>query len=200
MAGRASLEHAADMKPAYPSAPANVRNEALASLDGADSTPPQLVIGASEYADYKRELDRLHAIRARELPDRMRRARGFVSADVAEEIAHIQGDHAVVDARIARLEDLLCAATVLPDGPADGIVTLGCTVELQYERTGRRASYRLSGIASGTDARSVSARSPVGRAVMGRRAGDLVSVELPSGRVEALRIVAITPPVDVEAA
>src|SRR5689334_19912818 len=120
MAGMTSLEQAACMKPAHPSAPAIVRNDILAPLDGADSTTPELVIGASEYADYKQELDRLRAIRARELPDRMRHARGFVSADVAEEIAHIQGDHAVVDARIARLEDLLRSATVLPDGPADG--------------------------------------------------------------------------------
>jgi transcription elongation factor GreA len=89
-----------------------------------------------------------------------------------------------------------CSRTV----PADGVATLGCTVEVQYARTGLDASYRLNGIASGTDARSVSARSPVGRAVMGRRAGDVVSVELPSGRVESLRIVAITPPPAAEAA
>jgi transcription elongation GreA/GreB family factor len=46
----------------------------------------------------------------------------------------------------------------------------------------------------------VSARSPVGRSVMGRRAGDIVSVELPSGRVESLRIVAIAPPLTADAA
>ena len=86
------------------------------------------------------------------------------------------------------------------DGPADGVATLGSTVEVEYERTAHRASYRLSGIAAGDDARSVSARSPVGRALMGRRAGDVVSVGLPSGRVESLRIVAISPPPAVAAA
>jgi hypothetical protein len=35
---------------------------------------------------------------------------------------------------------------------------------------------------------------------MGRHAGDVVSVALPSGRVESLRILAIAPPVGVEAA
>jgi transcription elongation factor GreA len=188
------------MKPAHPAARESVRNETVASLDRAEATTSEVVIGAAEYAAYEQELDRVRAIRARELPDRMRRARGFVSADVAEEIAHIQEDRAVIDARIARLEDLVLTATVLPDGPADGVATLGCAVEVEYERTGGRASYRLNGIASGTDARSVSARSPVGRAVMGRRAGDVVSVKLPSGRVESLRILAITPPVVAEAA
>jgi len=200
MAGMRPLEQAVAMKPADPAAPASVRDATGSRLDRTEGTTPELVIGASEYADYERELDHLRAIRARELPDRMRRARGFVGADAAEEIAHIQEDHAVIDARIARLDDRLRTATVLPHGPADGVATLGCTVEVEYARTERRTSYRLNGIASGTDARSVSARSPVGRAVMGRRAGDVVGVELPSGRVESLRIVAITPPVGVEAA
>jgi transcription elongation factor GreA len=188
------------MKPAHPAALARVRHETVASLDHTDDTTSQLVIGASEYVQYEQELDRLRAVRANELPDRMRRARGFVSADVAEEIAHIQEDHAVIDARIARLEGVLRTAMVLRDGPADGVAALGCAVQVEYERTGRRASYRLNRIASGTDARSVSARSPVGRAMMGRRVGDVVSVELPSGRIESLRILAITPPVVAGAA
>ena len=158
------------------------------------------IIGASEFAEYELELDRLRSVRAGDLPDRMRRARGFVGADAAEEIAQIQGDRAVIDARIAWLEDVLRTATVLPDGRADGVATLGCAVEVEYERTGRRTSYRLTGIASGRDARSVSARSPVGRALMGRRAGDVVSVELPSGRLESLAIVAIVPAPEVQAA
>jgi transcription elongation factor GreA len=200
MAGTSPLKQAVGMKPAHPAAPASVRRETVASLDHTDDTTSQLVVGASEYAEYEQELRRLRAVRARELPDRMRRARGFVSADVAEEIAHIQEDHAVIDARIARLEGVLRTATVLRDGPADGVAAPGCAVEVEYGRTGYRASYRLNGIASGTDARSVSARSPVGRAVMGRRVGDVVSVELPSGKVESLRILAIAPPVVAEAA
>jgi len=185
MAGAGALEQPVGMTSAHPVA---------------DGAAYQLVIGASELAEYERELERLRAIRDRELPDRMRHARGFVAADTAEEIAHIQGDHVVNHARIARLEELLRTATVLADGPADGVVTLGSTVEVEYARTGRRASYRIDGIASGADDRGVSARSPVGRAVIGRRAGDVVSVELPSGRVESLRIVAISPPPGADAA
>src|SRR5215210_2512142 len=126
MAGMRPLEQAVAMKPADPAAPASVRDATGSRLDRTEGTTPELVIGASEYADYERELDHLRAIRARELPDRMRRARGC--ADAAEEIAHIQEDHAVIDARIARLDDRLRTATVLPHGPADGVATLGCTV------------------------------------------------------------------------
>jgi transcription elongation factor GreA len=200
MGGVRPLEHAWGMTSAHPAAAASARRETFVSFDRTGVAPSELIVRASEFAEYELELHRLHALRARDLPDRMRRAKGFVSADAAEEIAQIQGDKAVIDARIASLEDLLRSATVLPEGPADGVATLGCTVEVEYERTGRRASYRLSGIASRGDAGSVSARSPVGRALMGRRAGDVVSVDLPSGRVESLRIAAIVSPVGVDAA
>jgi transcription elongation factor GreA len=192
MAGATPIEQADGMKSAHPTAAASARREAVAPAGRIDGAPPELIIGASEFAEYEQELGRLRALRARDLPDRFRRAREYVGADAAEEIAHIRGDSAVIDARIARLEGLLRTAMVLREVPSGGVATLGCTVEVEYERTGRRASYRLNGIASGGDARSVSARSPVGRALMGRRAGDVVSVDMPSGRVESLRIVAIT--------
>jgi transcription elongation factor GreA len=152
----------------------------------------QPLLGAAEYVAREAELLRLRGIRDRELPERLREARGFVAADTAEEIAHIQEERTVMDARIARLEDLLYTATVVPDGTASDLVTLGATVEVAYPRKRRRATYRLIGTASASDGRAVSARSPVGQALMGRRAGDVVSAHLPGGRIEQLEILGIT--------
>jgi transcription elongation factor GreA len=152
----------------------------------------QRLLGAAEYVAYEAELLRLRGIRDRELPERLREARGFVAADTAEEIAHIQEERTVMDARIARLEDLLHTATVVPDGATSDLVTLGVTVEVAYPRKRRRATYRLTGTASASDGGAVSARSPVGRALMGRRAGDVVSAHLPGGRIEQLEILGIT--------
>jgi transcription elongation factor GreA len=150
------------------------------------------LLRAAEYVAYEEELLRLRGVRDRELPERLREARGFVAADTAQEIAHIQEQRTVMDARIARLEDLLQAATVVPDGAAGDLVTLGATVEVAYPRKRRRATYRLTGTASASDGRAVSARSPVGRALMGRRAGDVVAAHLPNGRIEQLEILGIT--------
>src|SRR5690242_1662294 len=132
----AALEHAGGMNSAHPAAGAIGRRETVAALGPADVTRSDLVVGASELAEYGRELDRLRAIRDRDLRDRLRRARGFVGADAAEEIAHIYEDNAVIDARIARLEALVRTATVLGQEPVDGVASLGCTVEVEYERTG----------------------------------------------------------------
>jgi len=159
---------------------------------GTSRAGAQPLLGAAEYVAYKDELLRLRRIRDRELPERLREARGFVATDAAEEIGHIQEEQIVMDARIARLEDLLHTATVVVDGAASDLVTLGVTVEVAYPRKRRRATYRLTGTAPASDGGAVSARSPVGRALMGRRAGDVVSARLPGGRIEQLEILGIT--------
>jgi transcription elongation factor GreA len=191
MVGRRLVVQAWGMKRDQLTQAAGTRDAPLVAVK--ESTAgAQPLLGAAEYVAYEAELLRLRGIRDRELPERLREARRFVAADTAEEIAHIQEERTVMDARIARLEDLLHTATVVPDGPASDLVTLGVTVEVAYPRKRGRATYRLTGTASASDGRSVSARSPVGRALMGRRAGDLVSAHLPGGRIEQLEILGIT--------
>lgn len=194
MAAPTGVGQAPAMTPAHIAAPARARAEPVGRRKDTVAASLDLAMGASEYAAYEQELDRLGALRACELLDRLRQARGFVGADAGDEIVHIHEDQAVVEARIARLEELLRTATVIADGPDHDAATLGCTVESEYERKSRRARYRLSGIASTSDGLSVPARSPVGRALMGRRAGHVVSVQVPAGGFDRLWILAIRQP------
>jgi transcription elongation factor GreB len=90
-----------------------------------------------------------------------------------------------VERRIALVEGTLAALTVL--GPADapeGIVSFGTWVTVDDE-DGRRNTWRIVG-PDEADARRrlVSVHSPVGRALLGRAAGDLVEIERPDGRRE----------------
>jgi transcription elongation factor GreA len=191
MVGRRLVGQASGMKRDQSSQAAGTRDASVVPVNES-AAPAQPLLGAAEYAAYEAELLRLRRIRDRELPERLREARGFVAADTAEEIAHIQEERTVMDARIARLEDLLHTATVVPDGAASDLITLGTTVEVAYPSKRRRATYRLTGTASASHGGAVSARSPVGRALMGRRAGDVVSAHLPGGLIEQLEILGIT--------
>jgi transcription elongation factor GreA len=149
----------------------------------------------AEHAAGRRELERLRDERERALPERLRLARTFVAADAEEEIAQIRAEQAVMDRRIAALEDTLAGARVV-DGPAvAGVVGLGSAVEVRYERTGLRAAYRVVGALGASDGASVSARSPIGAALMGGREGEVVEAELPGGRRERLEILAVAAPV-----
>ena len=153
----------------------------------------RIVLTRLEHDRLKAGLDELYRIRDRDLPELMRDARTFVASDAVEEIAQIQEDQTVVEARIARLELMLREATVLDDGAKAGGIAPGDLVTVHYSRLGRDVSYVLGGEPRG-DARGVSIRSPVGKALLRRAVGDVVAFELPDGRVEEVRVVAVSAP------
>lgn len=155
------------------------------------ASPPPLLT-PQEHDGYLEELSRLREIRNREIPELLRAARAFVANAAAEEVIQIQEDQAVIDARMGRLEDLLATAQIVDAYAAPQVVTLGRTVEVEYVRTAKVASYLIAGVPrSPAGSGTVSAASPIGAALMGRSAGDIVTVELPRGRVEELRILSV---------
>jgi transcription elongation factor GreA len=103
-------------------------------------------------------------------------------------------DRTVLDARIAALEEYVYGAVVVPEDGRTDIVTIGREIEVEYLRTGRKVTLVVAGSGAAAEAGTVSAGSPVGRAVMGRRVGDIVVADLPGGWEEELRIVAIRLP------
>jgi transcription elongation factor GreA len=174
-------------------APAAGRGQARAMTQHdrteAGDTSPMLT--TEEHADRVRDLQRLRERRERSLAERLRGARAYVSADAEEEVAQIRAEQAVMDRRIAVLERVLAEAVVV-EAPADaGVVALGSHVEVRYARTGARAAYRIVGAAGRSDGASVSARSPIGAALLGRRAGDVVEAALPGGRRERLEVLEV---------
>jgi transcription elongation factor GreA len=90
-----------------------------------------------------------------------------------------------LEARIREIENLLRMAVVEDNGAAssdNGVVRVGSNVVISNMATGAKLSYQLVNPAearAGTG--RLSADSPVGQAVMGKRAGDEVEVVAPSG-------------------
>jgi transcription elongation factor GreA len=149
-----------------------------------------------------RELDDLRRKHRFDLERRLRDAREFGSPADNDDLLSVLEEIVVDEARISQLETLVRSTFVVDDGPAfDGRAGLGCVVRV-VDDAGRSAEHRLVG-RRGPDAgpNDVSVGSPVGRALVSTRPGDLVRVVLPSGRDRVLRVVAVTPPAtDEEAA
>jgi transcription elongation factor GreA len=150
---------------------------------------PASLLARADYERYRGHLDELRRVRDRDLPELLRDARGFVASDAEDEIAQIRDDHVFVEARIAHLEALLRDAHVIDDGEVPGIACPGRIVDVEYTRNGKRATYRIAGAGRAGGPGTVSAASPVGQGLIGRGRGDLVSIDLPDGRVETLHIV-----------
>lgn len=89
-----------------------------------------------------------------------------------------------VAGRIMDLEDSLRRAQIIEDaGPSD-IVRVGSTVTLSEEEYDEEETYYIVGVHEADPANGrISNESPIGRALLGARAGDIVSAETPAGEI-----------------
>lgn len=107
------------------------------------------------------------------------------------ELRALRDEESALDPRLTALARLLERTRVVDAAEIeDGVVALGSTVELRDEERGRVDSYLLTGMHDAAGTGSISIGSPVGRAVIGRRPGETVEVELPGGRSRRLTVVA----------
>jgi transcription elongation factor GreB len=113
--------------------------------------------------------------------------------DRSENAEYIYGKKRLreIDSRIRRITKRLDAAVVVsPEESRGDVVFFGATVEVEDE-DGARKVYRLVGEDETDPARGhISWRSPIGRALLKHRVGDVAIVHRPAGEVD-LEIVAV---------
>jgi transcription elongation factor GreA len=128
------------------------------------------------------ELEQLKTIGRQEVADALREARadgGELGENSA--IAEALDAAATLERRIDELTAVL-AACQIADPPTPGVVGLGQRVVLRLSPGARPTIYQVVGaLEADPSAGRISGDSPVGRAVMGRQAGERVEVETPGG-------------------
>lgn len=142
----------------------------------------------------ERELAQLRAAKRDDIGRRLRAARGFGEPGGNDEYLATREDEMLLDARIATLEAMLAQASVVEDRARPGVVSVGSVVTVDEVDNGAGARYRLVGSHEVEAPGDVSIGSPVGQALLGRRASETVAVDLPDGRARRLRIVSVAPP------
>ena len=155
---------------------------------------PREVILTQEGLDkLKDELDFLATDKRREVAERIKEAREF--GDIAEnaEYDDAKNEQAMLEQRIAQLEDRLRAAQVIDakDVTTD-VVGVGTIVHVKDQKTGKSQQFTIVGSAEANPAElRLSNESPVGRALMGHKRNDIVSVPVPKGPARKLKITKI---------
>ena len=129
-----------------------------------------------------------------ELIERLRDARDNGNLDDNPTLYEVLEEQAQLEHRIAHLRRQLAAAKVVQPN-ADGIAGIGNSVRLRDLTTNEVVEYELvGGIEANVGDSRVSIAAPVGRAVLGARAGEVVDVATPRGNVqlEVLEVRAIS--------
>jgi transcription elongation factor GreA len=148
------------------------------------------IITRSRERAMRAELERLRDELDVDFAARLREARAFGEVSNNDDYLQIKEEKEVLSARIASLEAALSSATVVAQETDDSAaVAIGVAVKVKDLDSGAVDEYVLIGDFDPPAPSAASAGSPVGRALLGRVAGDEVEVELPAGRRRRLQIV-----------
>jgi transcription elongation factor GreA len=138
----------------------------------------------------RHELEEMVSIRRPEIAGRIHDAKEHGDLTENAEYEDAKNEHAFVEGRIQMVEALIKNATLIDEHHTNDHVQIGSTVKV----TGPDGSQSFT-IVGSTEAKPTEGRisneSPVGRALLGRKKGENVTVQVPAGDI-AYKIVAIS--------
>jgi transcription elongation factor GreA len=145
-----------------------------------------VILTPEGYEQLKQELESLRTDGRRNVADRIRVAREF--GDIAEnaEYDDAKNEQAMLEHKIAQLEERLLDARVIDTADIDtSVVSLGARVRLKDIDANETVEYFIVGSAEANPAeKKLSNESPVGRAIIGRKKGEVVEVSAPRGSLK----------------
>ena len=146
----------------------------------------EVVLTKQGYENLKKEIDYLRGDKRREVAERIRVAREF--GDIAEnaEYDDAKNEQAMLEHRIAQLEERLLSARVITKKEiSKDAVSVGSKVRLRDMQANKTFEYHIVGSAEANPAENkLSNESPVGKAIMGHKKGDVVEVAAPRGALK----------------
>ena len=134
----------------------------------------------------EQELEFLKTERRKEIAEKIKVALSFGDLSENSEYDEAKNEQAMVEARIVQLEAILKNAKVLDNDEMDtDLVNLGSKVKIRDVEFDEIMEYHLVGSTEADPMNGkISDESPVGKAILGHRVGEMVEAETPSGMVQ----------------
>ena len=142
----------------------------------------RIAISAEELQTIQRELRQLESAGRKEVAARIKTAREWGDLKENAEYHATKEDQARLETRIARLREQVLSADVVEVTASTETVQHGSTVSYTDRETNRQQTFRIvSPFDASPSEGALSVASPVARALIGRRAGDVIEVQTPTG-------------------
>lgn len=130
----------------------------------------------------KEELAHLKEKRRKEIAERLEYAKSLGDLSENAEYQEAKEEQQGVEARIADLEDILGRAVLISHQTAASFVDVGSTVIAQKEGSLKEDCYFIVGREEANpDQNRISNESPLGRALLGKKKGEMAVVHTPKG-------------------
>ncbi len=155
--------------------------------------PKDVILTPDGLVKLKEELEHLSTEKRREVAARIKEAREFGDISENSEYDDAKNEQAMLESRILQLEEKLRSAQVVTaDDISSDVVGVGSIVHVKDEKTGNSQKFTIVGSAEADPAElKLSNESPVGRALIGHKRNEVVSVQVPKGPARKLKITKI---------
>ena len=143
--------------------------------------------------ELKAKIAYLSGERRREVALRIKEAREFGDISENSEYDDAKNEQAMLEKQIAELEEKLSVAHVIDEKAVDtDVVNIGATVHVKDQKTEKSTKYKIVGSAEADPSENkLSNESPVGKALLGHKRGETVTVPVPRGPARKLKITKI---------
>ncbi len=141
----------------------------------------------------REEVEFLSTQKRREVAERIKEAREFGDISENSEYDDAKNEQAMLEQRIARLEERLRRATVIDEAHVDtDVVSVGAIVHVKDQKSGDSRKFQIVGSPEANPAeQKLSNESPIGKALLGHKRGEVVAVDVPRGPKKKLKITKI---------
>lgn len=130
--------------------------------------------------ELKTELERLKKDARSEIAERLKHAKELGDLTENSEYADAKDAQAKLESRIFELEDILRNATIIRKRAGNEIIHIGSTVEAEWNN--KSFQYTIVGSQEAEPQKKfISNESPLGKAFLGRKVGEVVEVQTPAG-------------------
>ncbi len=143
----------------------------------------EVILTPQGYEKLKSEIEYLSTQKRREVAERIRIAREFGDINENAEYDDAKNEQALLEHRIAMLEERLLSARVISKKEiAKDVVSIGSKVRLRDIDQNKTFEYHIVGSAEANPSENrLSNESPVGKAILGKKKGEVVEVAAPRG-------------------
>ena len=141
----------------------------------------------------KEEIETLSTVKRREVAARIKEAREFGDISENAEYDDAKNEQAMLEQRIASLQDRLRRAAVIDNKTIDTeVVGVGAVVHVKDQKSGKSQRFQIVGSAEANPVEhKLSNESPIGKALIGSKKNEVVTVETPRGPKKKFKITKI---------
>ena len=143
----------------------------------------EILLTEESLRNYEQELEELKTIKRKEVAEKIKVALSFGDLSENSEYDEAKNEQALLEAKIAKIEAILKNVKIIDESElSTEVIHVGLKVQVKDLDLEEISDYQLVGSNEADPFYDkISDESPVGKALLGHRVGDIVKIEVPSG-------------------